>query len=449
MKQILKAIILVGLFSFVNNLYFGTAAYAETFSESITDTCSWRYDDETNTLTISGQGDLSEQNIGWTALGNSFFSTQHLIIEDGITSIPRIDFNKQVIKSVTIGKNVQTEDNFQYICTNKFTVDPENDFFTTYDNSLYTKDFKKLIRTVSLMGVFNTPSQLRTICNYSLNNGLDNDGTLVIPWGVTTLETFALAQVAWNTTIVFPDTLTYINADILSVPRDSSVTFIYSSANTVIREQVSERGEINCIMLNSVSQYYQNNSTVLSPTSGFVTENNNTYYYENNIKLTGLQYIDGKAYYFGNDGVMQKSKWVYAEGNWYYLNDYGAGVVNCWRLMNGKYYYLGSDGKMKANCWIKDYGYWYCVKADGSRYESSWAKIGGVWYWFGGSGKMAQSQWLKLGGKWYYFTGSGAMATNKWIKSGTYWYYLGSDGAMLTGTTTPDGYRVDNQGRWI
>ena len=62
---------------------------------------------------------------------------------------------------------------------------------------------------------------------------------------------------------------------------------------------------------------------------------------------------------------------------------------------------------------------------------------------------MAQSRWLKLGGKWYYFTGSGAMTANKWVKSGQYWYYLGKNGAMLTGTTTPDGYRVDSQGRWV
>ncbi len=186
-----------------------------------------------------------------------------------------------------------------------------------------------------------------------------------------------------------------------------------------------------------------------SAKSGFVTEKGNTYYYKDGAKLTGLQYIDGKTYYFGENGVMQKSKWVKADGTWYFLNDYGAGVVNCWRLNGGKYFYLGADGKMKTNSWIKDYGSRYYVKADGSRYESSWAKINGAWYWFGGSGKMAESQWLKLAdGKWYYFTGSGAMAANRWVKSGAYWYYLGKDGAMLTSTVTPDGYRVDSQGRW-
>ena len=184
-----------------------------------------------------------------------------------------------------------------------------------------------------------------------------------------------------------------------------------------------------------------------------------------------VKYVNGKAYIYDGDGQMLRSGWYTAGGASYYLNDYGAGVVKCWRLgTDGKYRYLGADGKMKTNCWVKDYGIWYYVKADGTRYESCWAKIGGVWYWFGGSGKMAENQWLKLdgiwyyfyssgamasgqwvktGGKWYYCLGSGAMAENRWVKSGAYWYYLGSDGAMLTNTTTPDGYHVDSEGRWI
>ena len=210
-------------------------------------------------------------------------------------------------------------------------------------------------------------------------------------------------------------------------------------------------------------------STSTSNQNGLVTENGNTYYYVNGVKQTGLHYINDKAYIFDSNGVMQKSGWYQAEGDWYYLNDYGAGAVKCWRLKDGKYVNLGADGKMQTNCWILYYNDWYYVKADGTRYESSWAKIGASWYWFGGSGKMMSNGWLKLDGKWYYFrsggqmatgwvkdgnkwyylTGSGAMAANKWVKSGSYWYYLGSSGAMLTNTTTPDGYYVDSEGRWV
>jgi len=29
------------------------------------------------------------------------------------------------------------------------------------------------------------------------------------------------------------------------------------------------------------------------------------------------------------------------------------------------------------------------------------------------------------------------------------WYYLGENGAMMTNGVTPDGYRVDADGKWI
>ena len=163
-----------------------------------------------------------------------------------------------------------------------------------------------------------------------------------------------------------------------------------------------------------------------------------------------VKYVGGKAYIYDENGNMLRSGWYQAGGNSYYLNDYGAGVVKCWRLgTDGKYRYLGADGKMQTNCWIKDYNRWYYVKGDGSRYESCWVKFGNKWYWFGGSGKMAESQWLTLNGKKYYFTDSGAMAANRWIQDGKYWYYLGPDGTILTNTVTPDGYRVDSQGRKV
>ena len=159
---------------------------------------------------------------------------------------------------------------------------------------------------------------------------------------------------------------------------------------------------------------------------GLVTQNGKTYYYVDGIRQTGLHYINGKAYIFDRNGVMQKSGWYEAEGDSFYLNDNGAGVVSCWRLgEDGKYRYLKADGSMAANEWVQDYGYWYYCKSDGIRYESSWAQIGGKWYWFGGSGKMMADGWLTLAdGNTYYFYADGHMAAN----------------------TTIDGHRVNGSG---
>ena len=53
-------------------------------------------------------------------------------------------------------------------------------------------------------------------------------------------------------------------------------------------------------------------------------------------------------------------------------------------------------------------------------------------------------------GSWYYLRPSfGGMKKSAWIETDGKWYYLGQDGRMLTNTTTPDGYRVNEQGEWI
>jgi glucan-binding YG repeat protein len=206
-----------------------------------------------------------------------------------------------------------------------------------------------------------------------------------------------------------------------------------------------------------------------SSQNGFVTDGEVTRYYENGRIITGLQYIDGKAYIFDDQGIMQQSGWRSYGGNSYYLNDSGAAVVSCWRLGDdGRYRYLGSDGKMVYDSWVEDYGDRYFVDEEGARYESRWLTRDGSRYWFGGSGKMAAGCWLNLDGgryyfytdgkmasaarvqtdgSWYYVRENGRMASDCWILLEDDWYYFDSDGKMLTDTTTPDGYRVDLQGR--
>ena len=35
-----------------------------------------------------------------------------------------------------------------------------------------------------------------------------------------------------------------------------------------------------------------------------------------------------------------------------------------------------------------------------------------------------------------------------WIETNGNWYYLSSNGEMAVGTVTPDGYKVDQNGKW-
>lgn len=108
----------------------------------------------------------------------------------------------------------------------------------------------------------------------------------------------------------------------------------------------------------------------------------------------------------------------------------------------------GGPGTAAAG-WIQDQNGWYYVQADGTRAAGRWLTLDGQDYWFDADAYMAHG-WRKFdNGAWYYFHSGGAMARNCWIESSGAWFYLGSDGVMMTNTTTPDGYRVDENGVWV
>lgn len=100
--------------------------------------------------------------------------------------------------------------------------------------------------------------------------------------------------------------------------------------------------------------------------------------------------------------------------------------------------------------WIEDSTGWYYVKEDGTLAVSEWLTLDGYDYWFDSNEYMATGWRQFTNGAWYYLRPhNGTMARNRWIEDGGAWYYLGEDGVLLTNTTTPDGYRVDENGIWI
>lgn len=91
---------------------------------------------------------------------------------------------------------------------------------------------------------------------------------------------------------------------------------------------------------------------------------------------------------------------------------------------------------------------WYLLLDDGSLAQSQWANLNDHWYVFDDDGNMITS-WQKVDGKWYYFNSDGSMVTG-WKEIGNQYYYFDlSSGHLLINTTTPDGYVVDQTGKWI
>ena len=230
-------------------------------------------------------------------------------------------------------------------------------------------------------------------------------------------------------------------------------------------------------------------STVLADTTGgqFVDKDNRKYYIKDDHKAIYWHKIDGKMYYFDQDGVLQefvgkqvleaktatntnkhhgeqydspaekrvyyfkdqnnyhtlKTGWVYDEGNWYYLQKDGGFDSRINRLTVGEI----------ARGWINDDSTWYYLDPTTATMQTGWKQLGNKWYYLRSSGAMAtgwyqegstwyyldepngdmQTGWQYLGNKWYYLRSSGAMATG-WYQEGSTWYYLQtSNGDMKTG----------------
>ena len=53
----------------------------------------------------------------------------------------------------------------------------------------------------------------------------------------------------------------------------------------------------------------------------------------------------------------------------------------------------------------------------------------------------------KVNGDHYYFDESGAMQTG-WKQFDGNWYYFQANGSLLKNATTPDGYKVNEEGIW-
>ena len=121
---------------------------------------------------------------------------------------------------------------------------------------------------------------------------------------------------------------------------------------------------------------------------------------------------------------------------------------------------LGVDRSLYGGQWVQDEKGWWYKRPDGSYPKNSWGYEAyngkSYWYYFLDSGYMATG-WVEVNGsKYYLFPNSdgwkGRMLTGwQWIDGNC--YYLDSqgqnEGALYRNTTTPDGFTVDLEGRWV
>ena len=194
---------------------------------------------------------------------------------------------------------------------------------------------------------------------------------------------------------------------------------------------------------------------------GWYQENQNWRFYQDDKPALNWKQIQGKWYYFdqdGNrlhstiykgyafdqDGVMIENSWTKLDNQWYYANSSGRLAQNTWKKINGSWYYFDQTGSMLSNTAVDG----YLLTKSGAMAEKGWTKLDQIWYYVAPSGKISQDKWEKINGSWYYFdkdggmlsattfkgylfNQSGAMAENNWVKIKDTWFYANGSGRYV------------------
>ena len=209
--------------------------------------------------------------------------------------------------------------------------------------------------------------------------------------------------------------------------------------------------------------YYYANSGAMK--TGWIKDNEKWYYLnQDGIMLTGIQTIGGTRYYLNTSGAMQtgwqwldkhwhyyadsgamKTGWLKDQGTWYYLEDQEGIMLVGFQQVDGKQYYFSASGAMQTGWKWFDNHYRY-FEANGAM-KTGWIKDKGIWYYLNPEDGIMLVGLHKVNGDHYYFDESGAMQTG-WKRIDGNWYYFQTDGSLLKNATTPDGYKVNEEGIW-
>ena len=200
--------------------------------------------------------------------------------------------------------------------------------------------------------------------------------------------------------------------------------------------------------------------------TGWLKDNESWYYLnpETGIMVVGSKEIDGKTYFFKSSGIMQVG-WQWSNDSWHYYTESGALQTgwlkdsDAWYYLegkegvmlvglhqvDGKQYYFSGSGAMQIGWKWFDNHYRY-FESNGAM-KTGWIKDKGIWYYLNPEDGIMLVGLHKVNGEHYYFDESGAMQTG-WKQLDGNWYYFQANGSLLKNATTPDGYKVNEEGIW-
>ena len=198
---------------------------------------------------------------------------------------------------------------------------------------------------------------------------------------------------------------------------------------------------------------------------GWITEDGNTYYYENNEKVSGFKEIDGKLYFFSRNDFTLKHGWLAAYGERWYQNEEGE-VLRGIQTIDNDSYYFNNEGFLK-NGFITIDGKIYFFSRNDNTLKKGWqAAYGKRWYqnengelvtgiqtidnekyYFDEEGFLSGG-FVKEDGKIYFFSRNDYSLKKGWQAAYGKRWYQNEEGELVTGIQTIDNekYYFDEEG---
>ena len=191
-----------------------------------------------------------------------------------------------------------------------------------------------------------------------------------------------------------------------------------------VRKDLTEDGWVNA----DGKWYYVKNQNLVR--NEFLTVGNNTYYMgsagEMYTDTTFSQYdsecdeykyyrVDSKGHLIKGwyKEVTDDGEGGNAETLWYYYLSDGSCAEGI-QTVNGKTYYFAENGVMQRNIAVESDGYLCYFGSDGTQQSKQ---------------AISKDGWIKAGSDWYYVK-NGTLVKNQFVTSGNYTYYMGNYGTM-------------------
>ncbi len=198
---------------------------------------------------------------------------------------------------------------------------------------------------------------------------------------------------------------------------------------------------------------------------GFVVEDGNTYYYENDEKISGFKRVEDKLYFFSRVNYALKTGWQHSEEGYWYQDEDGEVLTGLQKIENETYlfneegimqtgfipledklyFFSRVNGALKTGWQHAEEGYWY--QNENGEVLTGLQKIENETYLFNDNGIM-QTGFIPLNDKLYFFSRVNGVLKTGWQNASEGIWYQNSNGEVVKGIQKIDNntYYFDDNG---